>query len=86
MIHYGLWYCDIVKLLLSQAGDRIVVEHSTGKLFIEGVNLENLFAALHSEMVDQIKVSGAALAVEAVDIDALKIESLTWEGSEEEED
>ena len=85
MIHYGLWYCDIVKLLLSSEEDRIVIEHSTGKLFIEGKKLEDLFLTLHLESVDHIKVSGSPLSVEAVDPAAVKIESLSWEGSEEEE-
>ena len=84
-IHYGLWYCDIVKLLLSQEEDRIVVEHSTGKLFIDGLNLEDLFSSLHAEKVDRLKVSAPALAVEAVDPKAVKIKALTWEGTEEEE-
>jgi hypothetical protein len=35
--------------------------------------------------VDLIKVSGSLLAVESVDAGAVKINSLLWEGLEEEE-
>ena len=83
-IHYGLWYCDIIKLVMDKDQKRIVIEHSTGKLFIEGLNLDDLFSTLHSEKVDLIKVSGFLLAVESVDAGAVKINSLLWEGLEEE--
>ena len=71
-------------MLMGENKDRLLVEHSTGKLFIGGKNLEALAVAIHDEKVSEIKVSGPALSVQANDPSGLMIDSLTWENSTDE--
>jgi hypothetical protein len=54
---YGLWWPDIIKLVLSEDETNLVIEHSTGQVDITGRNLARVFLHLHRETVSELRTS-----------------------------